>query len=211
MQLICLANSPRPDGRCIAGLDRESGDWVRPVPRRGDAIPEFRCIIDGKELSLLDVVELSLVQSGEIAKYQRENRIIKDWNLAVVGRGRKSSLIAHLEHSTPVLYTSNDRVSPSLLEKLPPTEWKSLQLVQPIDLHFVRDRVTAHRWRAKFRDLAGNAYSLTVTDPKATRRLELGETIKQNSLLTVSLTKPWCPDPTSSAYCYKLVAAVIEL
>ena len=41
-QLICLASSWRPGGRCIAGIDPQTGAWVRPVPFHGGAIPEER-------------------------------------------------------------------------------------------------------------------------------------------------------------------------
>ncbi len=67
-------------------------------------------------------------------------------------------------------------------------------------------------WVANFQDRAGNDYSLKVTDPDVTRRLENGETISKRSLLTVSMTKPWTPNPQEKPpLCYKVVAAVIEL
>jgi hypothetical protein len=69
-----------------------------------------------------------------------------------------------------------------------------------------------HRWRARFQDAAGNEYCLKITDAKTTRRLEAGNKISNQSLLTISLTKPWAPsDGSQPERCYKLVAAVIEL
>ena len=56
-RLVCLANSARPGGQCIAGIDLDTRQWVRPVPRDGDAVPIERCVIDNKFLSTLDIIQ----------------------------------------------------------------------------------------------------------------------------------------------------------
>ena len=99
-----------------------------------------------------------------------------------------------------------------MLDLLPNEQWKSLQLVRPQALAFERDPTQEHRWRARFRDELNNKYCFRVTDPVITRRLELGEKIGGDCLLTIALTRPFTPPGTTAApRCYKLVAAVIEL
>ena len=34
VELICLANSEKKQERCIAGIDRKTEEWIRPVSSR---------------------------------------------------------------------------------------------------------------------------------------------------------------------------------
>jgi hypothetical protein len=211
-RMICLANSWRPDGRCVAGIDIGTGKWVRPVPATGDAIPEQRLYLKGRFLSLLDVVEINLTRPKEISRYQRENLVIANWNWAIVGSVQTSDVIQYCDETTPILHNNGDRVPPYALDQLPPEQWNSLQLIRPRNLDFERDSTDQHRWHARFRDRSGCEYLLRLTDPLAARRLDAGNKISPESLLAISLTKPWAPPRVSKPKrCYKLVAAVIEL
>lgn len=210
-RLVCLANSERPGGRCIAGIDLESGDWIRPVPRDSDAVPDSRCFIEGRFLAVLDVIEMDLVRPKDVPRYQRENRTVKNWNWSIHGRFRRADLLQYCDATSPILHSADDRVSPEVLNQLSPEQWKSLQLVRPRALQFERDYWDERRWRARFRDAPDNEYYLKVTDPAVTRRLEGGETVSRESILTVSMAKPWTPGSSKPELCYKIVAAVIEL
>jgi hypothetical protein len=211
MQLICLANSWRPGGRCIAGIDPVTGKWIRPVPRDVDAIPETRCTVGSTALPLLSLFDVETEEPTQTPKYQRENRVLKNWNWVVKGRVAGAHLEPFVDDAAPIFHNTQDRVVAALLDPLPPAEWKSLQLVRPRNLRFERDSHDARRWRARFRDRAGSEYLLKVTDPDATRRLDAGERVGTRALLTVSLTRPWeGRDVTMLALCYKVVAAVID-
>jgi len=211
MQLICLANSWRPGGRCIAGIDRATGAWVRPVPPDCDAIPESRCTTGATALSLLDVFDVDVALPKETPPYQRENRTLQSWSWIVRGRVKAASLEPYVDDSAPIFHNTMDRVVGVVLDQLPPREWKSLQLVRPRQIRFERDAHDPHRWRARFKDKAGTEYLLKLTDPDTTRRLESGERIGTRCLLTLSLTRPWAGiDPSMLKVCYKIVAAVID-
>ncbi len=60
VRMVCLANSWRPGGRCVAGIDLETGEWVRPIPKGGSAIPEDDTHFADHELVPLDVVDVEL-------------------------------------------------------------------------------------------------------------------------------------------------------
>ena len=91
-RIVCLANSRRPPGRCVAGKvieeDGRIGGWIRPVPRTGGdglSVEHVRDRIDC-EPAHLDVVEIPTLQSAP-ALFQTENVAIDDtkrW--AIVGR-----------------------------------------------------------------------------------------------------------------------------
>lgn len=208
-RIIIVANSVRYDGRCLAGIDYDTGEVVRPVPISGEGIPEWRCFVDGKFLELRDVVEMDLARPREIPKYQRENRIIRNWSWKQIGRAKLSTLERFVDNSTPVLHTVGDRVSPQQLEALAPKDWKSLQLVKPSRLSFGHHYYSEKRWVADFR--VGDYYSLKTTDPELTRLLESGKKPDKGALLTISLAKPWSHNPQEKPpMCYKVVAAVIH-
>lgn len=211
-RLVCLANSARTGGQCIAGIDLDTGQWIRPAPRGSDAVPIERCVVDNKFLAPLDIIQADFVRPAEIPRFQRENRIIDDWNWRIVGQFRAADLLELCDDMAPLFHGAGDRVLPAEIERLPPERWASLQLVKPRRLRFERDPWDRHRCRARFADAAGNEYSLRITDINVTRRLEGGVRISPRSLLTVSLSKPWAPaDGSKPELCYKLVAAVIEL
>jgi hypothetical protein len=211
-RIVILANSKRPDGQCLGGIDLDTGDWVRPVTSTGDGIPAARCFVNGQFLAVRDILEIDLARPRQPHKYQRENRSILNWKWQVNKRLKLAAVESYVENLTPVLHSTNDRVDPAVLEQLAPNEWRSLQLVRPRNLNFGRHYWDPNRWVAHFDDLNGNSYSIKVTDPEVTLRLERGEKINKKSLLTVSMTKPWTSNEAEKPpMCYKVVAAVIEL
>ncbi|MEK6901342.1 MAG: hypothetical protein AABX37_03305 [Nanoarchaeota archaeon] len=209
-EIIILANSDRPGGYCIAGIDRISGEWVRPVARWGRAIPGSAA----EKIKLLDVVEIPLASERPRDPYQRENRFVasRDWGAwGVVGNMPPKEVLKYCEDATVILHSHNDRVNPTVLEALPFEQWKSLQLVRR-EVKFSRDNYKHYDWRASFYDDSGHLLSLKVTDPKIEERLNGCVEIGNDCILTISLAAPWAPPNGSQPErCYKLVAGVIEL
>lgn len=92
-RLICLANSHKYGGRCLAGLElnadddivRDSRDrprWIRPIwPGNHGAIPFF--LVD--RIQLLDIVEIELTQAVPDG-FQTENYQFNPTSLRVVGQ-----------------------------------------------------------------------------------------------------------------------------
>ncbi|MCJ7778229.1 MAG: hypothetical protein MUP16_07945 [Sedimentisphaerales bacterium] len=63
-RIICLANSYKHGGRCIAGIDQDTGKWIRPVPdSKGGAVTSAMRLIDGKEPQILEIIEIPIVDS----------------------------------------------------------------------------------------------------------------------------------------------------
>jgi len=210
-RLIILANSIRPGGRCVAGICTDTREWVRPVPRLADRAAPNVPSISG--IALLDIVSVPLAgdRPNPPDRYQRENWFVDSWDWKVVGRCSVKDARALCESRDVVLYTDNDRVEPAVMDALPTSEWKSLQLIK-VKVNFSRDMWDRNRWRASFKDGRGNHLFLKVTDPVVSAKLDRGEDVSKVCLLTVSLAGPWAPDDGSQPErCYKLVAGVIEL
>ena len=139
VQLICLANSWREGGRCVAGIDRQTGVWVRPVPYGGGAIPEERTWLkrtwfSGRFLAPLDVVDLDLEAPTFATRFQSENRRVRTWNWRLVGQVKAAEVLDYCSQAKHVLHGAGRVVEPSQMERLPPEEWTSLQLVHPARL-----------------------------------------------------------------------------
>src|SRR5690242_19596914 len=78
--IICLANSRKHHGRCIAGIelvDSRSGDWVRPVSARPshEVSEEERNYEDGSGPQVLHVVDVPVLRY-EPHEYQTENWLL---------------------------------------------------------------------------------------------------------------------------------------
>ena len=94
---------------------------------------------------------------------------------------------------------------------IPSYGWKSLQLIRNNNVVFEQDENNKAKWCANFANSKGTALSLRVTDPITCERLEQGENISKECLLTVSMAPEWSPDKQTPKRCYKFVAGVVEL
>ena len=80
--ILCLANSRKLSGRCIAGkekLDDEIGGWVRPVSGRPseEISEEERRYKNGRSAQVLDVIHVPMREPRPSA-HQTENHLIDD-------------------------------------------------------------------------------------------------------------------------------------
>jgi hypothetical protein len=217
--VVCLANSRKRSGRCLAGKvasGEERGRWIRPVSDRPDQeiCLQERCYPDKSEPQLLDLIEIPL-QTPRPNAHQTENWLIqphRTWRRA--GRTNWKELLALEDHPhtlwknhSSTHHGLNDRVSLADRERLN----SSLYL-----LHLWRLKLwvftpgapygkPGKRVQADFR-YQGTAYRMWVTDPV----IESGYSVRSDGeyaiaqcFITVSLSEPLL------GYCYKLVAAVI--
>ena len=210
-RLICLANSWRPGGRCVAGIDTATGKWVRPIPRQRGAVPEEYTWLNDRYLGPLDIVEMQLEAPTFRTRFQCENCVVRNWDWRRLGRATVADVLKYCIREETVLHSTTKVVEPVQVEQLPPQEWASLALVHVENVLFDRDSREPDRWHAMFSlGRLGPRYHIKLTDPDATRRLNKGQRIKPACLLTLSLTEP-IKMSDHPELCYKLVAGVIEL
>jgi len=233
VEILCLANSRKHSGRCVAGLRTDGGSWLRPIGKNGLNIlmPHHYVLPDGTEAGPLDLLHIP-VGAAVPQPHHPEDRLITGapWELAsrpAPGEIAVPLLRAHLDRGPDLLGNTKDRLPyRQFLQK--PAE-ASLALIWPKDLHWRIERVgeySKRRTRAVF-TLADTAYDLPVTDPEWEHQLShlpVGEhpfasTLegiadeRDRVLLTVSLSEPLGADEATSdsGWCYKLVAAVIVI
>jgi hypothetical protein len=213
--LLCLANSKKYSGRCVAGrefIGGQPGDWVRPVSsREGQEINFVESMLNtGGYAQLLDVIEIHFLEP-RAKDYQTENHLIDPtvrWRH--VGRTAREELDTSIDQVRGELWFNgsssrggvNDQVPIAIARNLR----GSLLLIRPDRLSlYYANRQRGPQLRANF-GYFGVLYDLAVTDPVLTDTpmgRQLAGSQFPGALVCLSLGEPF------NGYCYKLVAAVI--
>lgn len=219
-EILILACSKKWGGRCVAGISRKSGSWVRPVSNRSHGeLDPYHYRIGGRNIEPLDVVGFE--HGGQIDDpSQPENVEVgasRWWLTGRVERADAAAVISpHLVDGPALL---GNRGSAVTEEKATRGVDASLALVRPRSTQFhlepPREGTDRLRPRVSF-DLGGEDYDLALTDYLVAPRLmkaglgahaltDLGFDAEAAVYLTVSLAE------ARDGWCTKLVAAVIFL
>ena len=232
---ICLANSRKHGGRCVAGIRTDGGGWVRAGSRKssGTLSATEYTLDDGQQASLLDVISIH-VATPRPEPHQPENLVLgrdrwrlldwilgtPEWKLTyrLESKEALATLAEYFEPGPELLGNQGDRVAYSNLTDVPAVA--SLALIKPSDVSWIIEESYAgkRQTRTKFR-LSGKAYNLPVTDPVWEQRLSelprgshqngaAGVESKDHLFFTISVGEPFYRS-NSSGECFKLVAAVI--
>jgi hypothetical protein len=216
--IICLANSRKLRGRCVAGLRVDGCGWLRPVGTLPDGTlyPPDYMLDDSTEAGLLDVIQVG-VRFLRPEPHQPENWVIDGSHWMLLSRPMGNNLTQVLQNAIvnghELLNGFSDRVSYASLQQQPATA--SLALIAPdtIDLYHQLSYRGRPQARGRFTLGVGaqaSLYDLAITDPRwegvviyqGHRILRQAET---KFLVTISLGEPF------GLNCYKLIAAIIPL
>ena len=212
VRLLCLANSAKHNGRCIAGVRLDTAEWVRPVSTATDGtLTAQMCMLDtGQEVQPLDVVDIE-VTSARPERHQPENwviglrrwRLVEKWSV-----GQAAGLLESLRERGPSLLGGTDsRIPIADIETTPVAS--SLAVVRVSTPHFLVNAFDPNRLRAWF-SLRGQGYNLSVSDRAGwveEVKRQGGVLAQSDWYLTISLTEPFA----LTGACHKLVAAGIEI
>lgn len=219
-RIVCLANSRKLSGRCVAGKELSGGrpiGWIRPISaREHEEVSEYeRQYQDGSDPRVLDIVDVPLLDARP-TDYQQENWLLDPEHYWVkVDRFAWSDLRQLADPVAPLWVNGqstynghNDTIPLALASDLR----SSLRLVQVDRLALSVFRPgeafgnPKRRVQGRFQH-HGVEYRLWVTDPGYERTYlagpdgdyEIGE-----GFLTISLGEAY------NDACYKLIAAIIE-
>ncbi len=221
-RIVCLANSRKYNGRCIAGKevisDGRLGGWIRPVSARetGEVAPNECGYQDGNSPRVLDIIDVPVTEA-QPGGYQQENWLLApNLNWMKVGRFNASELTPFIDTEEDLWpdgysssYGENDRVPSMLANSLR----DSLRLIRVERLEISPETVYANnrrRLRGHFRH-ADQDYSLIITDTFYENEFFSAPPLSGYTgerLLTVSLGEQF--ESYGYTYSYKLIAAVIE-
>jgi len=226
-RIICLANSKKFKGRCLAGklyTHGRIGGWIRPVSNRADdSLNKIeREVGKDTEPQLLDILEFGIKKSVA-SGHQIENWLINS-NRIMVRTGRVSPLdllpaidkpinLWHTGKSSKA-YGTNDLVPENRIADANCSLY--LIKVDKLNVQVITNNFgyVSRQVRGEFTYI-GETYNLVITDPKIDSQYKLnkdGQYEVNNVLLTISLAKTEYETKSigSSGY-YKLIAGVIIL
>lgn len=208
--VIILAKSYKIGQRCIAGIFYDTGEWVRPVSKTETGSIDQRLV---QGISLLDIVEIPLKEKQNPPfKYQRENWLIGPGEWRKCGKADPKKLLKYCANDGLLLHNDREHVGPDYLDRLPSSEWKSLELVWTRARFAEQVYKGMPKKRVIFRDGNGNELNLPITDSDFMDKFAAVKGKEKNCLITISLGRPWCPpDGSVPLRCYKLAAGIIEL
>ena len=140
--MLCLANSRKHGGRCLAGLLTNGGGWIRPISANpGGALNEkdYR-LPNGAEPRVLDVIEIGCT-CPKPAPHQPENWLIDNSQWAPIDQPSPMILASVLQAAiwkdADLLRGLTDRIPYSALEQNPIKA--SLALVAPREVRLRRN------------------------------------------------------------------------
>ena len=220
-RIVCLANSRKWAGRCIAGREwseeQGAGSWVRPVSaRENQEVSEYeRQYEDGSDPRVLDIINIPVL-GPQPKDYQTENWLLNPgYYWEKTGAFSLRDLPKLVDPIAPLwidgqgtYHGQNDKM---LLESANSVS-DSLRLVHVERLNLVVFNPgeafgnSKRRVQGQFVH-AGKGYKLWVTDPEYERAYlaKLDGTYDIGGCyLTISLGEPF------EGACYKLIAAIIR-
>ena len=218
-RIVCLANSRKLNGRCIAGIElaeRGRGLWIRPVSgREHEEVSEYeRQYQDGSDPRVLDIIDVPLLEPRP-HPHQPENWLLDpEMYWARIDRLPVADL-ERLVDTEGTLWLNGVHTKTGQNDHLPieraSNANNSLKLVHVDEVLlkvFAPGEAfgnTKRRVQARFK-WGSSPYWLWVTDPVVERAYLArpnGEYEIGPQFLTISLGEPF------NGFCYKLVASVI--
>lgn len=232
-EIICLANSDKKGGRCIAGLKTDGSGWLRPVSSQSDGTlyPENYTLNVNRNPQLFDILEIECL-SHRPECHQPENWVVKQQQWRLIGFPNRQKLTEILKPEldrsaarSELFGNSLDRVDYEWLQQNPAQH--SLVYIKPQNINWiVQGYAGTKRHRAIF--TSNNIqYDLRITDPswksqmselpigsysseEVIDRLNLVNSTLDGFRFTISLGEPFIPSGADRRYCFKLIAAVIN-
>lgn len=210
MRLLCLANSYKEGGRCIAGILLDDNDkpilknnqpiWIRPVCKADHGqIPNNLC----NSILPLDIIQINGT-SNVGAGYQSENTVFDEKQIIVIGKVNKT-VLNNLYSTTNLIFGNREK---SLLEDVIKGLNHSLLFIR-LSEFIVDIKKYEDSKRPKIRlcfSYNNNFYDFPVTDPVFLDNYSKDKTILNNKeSIDVVLSLGF---PFKNLY-YKLVATII--
>ena len=137
LDVICLANSHKHGGRCVAGLRLDGGGWVRPVSTEPEGVLQtwHYTLASGGEAALLDVLRMRLTTARPDPHHPENCRMDYGlWSLIIrpLPPEAREVLWQSLAPGPDLLGDREDKIAYAALVKRPAAS--SLALVHPESL-----------------------------------------------------------------------------
>lgn len=216
-RIVILANSWKHHDWCLAGIDLDTGKWVRPVTGLDDGrIPQTAIKLGGYFPELLDVLEIPLDKTGPDFDFESENRTILPGLWYLREKLTPKDIETYTEQPYYVLHNKKKYVTTKEFRQKPIAKRKTLQLIHVNEFKVCdarKETKEKHNWKGLI--TSGNReIDVKITDPVYVEKLNKGHKPSSHCFLTMSLSMPHKPPDwreEEEPVCWKLIAGVIEL
>ena len=169
-KFICLANSYKEGGRCLAGVEIENNNpillnnrpkWIRPIcnTEHGEVPSDY-----AENIKILDLVEIKTTERPSEPNYQSENIYFNLDSINVIGSFNKDRLRELCDNRNLVFGNKGKAVSSEFIVNLN----YSLMLIETNNFNFLSRTYDNTPERIQIRmnfSYNNNRYDLPVTDP----------------------------------------------
>ena len=211
-RFVCLANSFKEGGRCIAGifLDRDNNPviengrpkWVRPISNsiHGEVYTHLVA-----HLHILDIVEIKITAYPELS-YQSENVLFNENSIKAIGKFNKGDLKGICDDNPVIFGNKGKAVHHEKIESID----HSLMLIHVADFDVVKktgDDPDKPKLRLVF-SYHRTEYDFPITDPAFSQRYQTNPAFLQDTkelFLCLSL------GIELNDWHYKLVAGIVRV
>lgn len=184
VRMLVLANSSKNRGRCLAGLNVETGKWIRPVPNTSSrAIDNDLTIFSERIIRPGDLIDVEIGDPVPLPYHPEDVELIG--RIRLVGKGTTlfmaDLLLSELSKPNQLLDTPTDRISIEHIQASPVRN--SLALSMGNDIRFYRNERGSSRVKFRVGDVS---WSLANTDDKLESAVNIDE-----ALICISLAEPF--------------------
>jgi hypothetical protein len=213
-KLIILAASAKFNNYCVAGVDVETGKWIRPIsekPELEDAVPiDDLKYPDGSRVELLDIAEIKFSDRAAKNPIQPENFFYNEkYYWQKVGRVTLQEVIdlRGFDNRDKIFYNNERSILGANVIKF--SERESLLLLPVENLSVSIEEVEDHKkFFADFNYQGKKFYRFSVGDIAVRKKFTDNRAgkyfFKDNAVVTFSLTNPY----KKNAECYKMLAQI---
>ena len=216
-RIVLMAKSKKgKDGYCVAGIDSDSGEWVRlNVPGYYSIPKDMFKYSDGTEPELLDLISVEITGKDNRDTWQPENHFCRLKTIEKEAACDGDVVLARLQEDSKketILYSDKPFVETEWLNNYVGEKY-SLIAIEPEKLRFVRknEKVVT----AAFKYNGVNYSGIRITDLDFLKKCENQKTNQhfyadKDYILVVSLGLPFINDYNGREENWKLIASVID-
>jgi hypothetical protein len=212
-RMVCLANSFKEGGRCIAGIELDNENkvvlqngrpkWIRPVCSTPHSeVPNSIA----EPFKLLDIIELEITERRP-ENYQSENVLFKEKSIRKTGVFNKNLLVNYCDNTKYIFSTSYASLSEEVISQLD----HSLLLIKLNSFEIIEKPNEQHPDKPKYRFVFTHnniKYDFPITDPSFLKRYQKSKDFIKEITEVILCLSLGIKFPPTERY-YKLVAGII--
>ncbi len=205
-RFVCLANSFKEGGRCLAGIELDANNnprivngrpkWIRPICNTPHGEVHTHLV---SHINILDIIAVEITNYPETNNYQSENAYFRESSLTVIGNYNRDELDG-LCDNRKFIFGNRGKAVP---EKAIGNGTFSLMFIKVTTFEVIEKNKSKFRLVFIFN---GNQYDLPITDPVFLRRYQTNQDFLENYnqlYVSLSLAVEW------NGWYYKLIAGII--